>query len=158
MKFLIIVLSLVIPSFSYGGQEQPTGLNRKQFETILQQFQEIFSPLSQEMGKELLIISYWDIGWELALPIHREEENMNSLMIFGGLARHPLMNEEAFILALCHEMGHFFGGAPYYEKRSRFFLVITGRPSGLFCYCFLHKDLLSPPPTASSHSPTLHGG
>ena len=120
MKFSIIILSLVISWFSYGEQERPTGLNRKQFETILQQFQEIFSPLSQEMGKELLITSYWDIGWELALPSRRKEQNMNSLLVFGGLAKHPLMNEEALILALCHEMGHFFGGPPYYQSDPEF--------------------------------------
>lgn len=34
--------------------------------------------------------------------------------MFGGLARHPLMTREGFILVACHEIGHHLGGYPRY--------------------------------------------
>ncbi|MDO9183353.1 MAG: hypothetical protein Q7U04_13145 [Bacteriovorax sp.] len=38
--------------------------------------------------------------------------------MYGGLARHPLMTEEAFAVVVCHELGHHLGGAP--KKRQSF--------------------------------------
>jgi hypothetical protein len=32
--------------------------------------------------------------------------------MFGGLARHPIMNADGFYLVACHETGHHLGGAP----------------------------------------------
>lgn len=36
--------------------------------------------------------------------------------MFGGLARHPLMTPEGFLLVICHEIGHHMGGAPRYPN------------------------------------------
>lgn len=38
--------------------------------------------------------------------------------MYGGLARHPLMTEDAFAVVVCHELGHHLGGAP--KKRMAF--------------------------------------
>ena len=32
--------------------------------------------------------------------------------LYGGLARHPLITEDAYALVICHEIGHHIGGAP----------------------------------------------
>jgi hypothetical protein len=32
--------------------------------------------------------------------------------MFGGLARHPAITEDAFATVVCHELGHQIGGAP----------------------------------------------
>jgi hypothetical protein len=34
------------------------------------------------------------------------------VVLNGGLARHPAMTEEGFLLIGCHEVGHHYGGAP----------------------------------------------
>ncbi|GAB4016268.1 MAG: hypothetical protein Fur0010_15970 [Bdellovibrio sp.] len=34
------------------------------------------------------------------------------IYILGGMIRHPEMNPDAFLLMLCHELGHHLGGAP----------------------------------------------
>lgn len=34
------------------------------------------------------------------------------LELFGGMLRHPKMNESSFRLLLCHELGHVLGGPP----------------------------------------------
>ncbi len=36
--------------------------------------------------------------------------------MYGGLARHPLMTAEGFLLVICHEIGHHLGGAPRYPN------------------------------------------
>lgn len=37
-----------------------------------------------------------------------------NVMMAGGLARHPKMTMDAFVLAACHELGHHIGGAPLF--------------------------------------------
>lgn len=32
--------------------------------------------------------------------------------MYGGLARHPLVTDDGFLLVVCHELGHHLGGAP----------------------------------------------
>ena len=32
--------------------------------------------------------------------------------MYGGLARHPDITDDAFLMVVCHEMGHHLGGAP----------------------------------------------
>jgi hypothetical protein len=75
----------------------------------------------------------------------------------GGMARYSLINEEAFLSTLCHELGHLLGGAPQshsisYEGQADYYAPmkcmerILGRlkvvekapPNGLACvgpYC-----------------------
>ena len=43
---------------------------------------------------------------------NRESENNYTLNFWGGLARIPGMNDEAFAITACHELGHILGGAP----------------------------------------------
>ena len=153
MKLLIMILVLKTSLFAYGDQGRPPALNEKQFEIILQQLEEIFSPLSQEMGKELLIISHWDIEWTLALADYGEEKNIYSLLVFGGLARHPLMNEAAFVLAICHELGHFFGGAPYYQSSPKLSSLSAEGQADYFATTFCTKAYYhhNPPSTPPPH-------
>lgn len=40
------------------------------------------------------------------------------VVMFGGLARHPLMTPEGFILVACHEIGHHLAGYPRYGNNS----------------------------------------
>jgi hypothetical protein len=32
--------------------------------------------------------------------------------MYGGLARHPMMTVDGFMMVVCHELGHHIGGAP----------------------------------------------
>lgn len=36
--------------------------------------------------------------------------------MYGGLARHPYMTAEGFLLVICHEIGHHLGGTPRYTN------------------------------------------
>ena len=43
---------------------------------------------------------------------NREKENEYTLNFWGGFARIPGMNDEAFAITACHELGHVVGGTP----------------------------------------------
>lgn len=47
-----------------------------------------------------------------------QDVKQREVMMFGGLARHPLVTPDAFALVLCHELGHHFGGHPLYFGRA----------------------------------------
>jgi hypothetical protein len=40
------------------------------------------------------------------------EGNVSVVQMFGGLARHKLVTDDAFEMVICHELGHHLGGAP----------------------------------------------
>ncbi len=52
-------------------------------------------PLNSRVNAEI-ILNGFDIG----------------ITVWGGMINHALMTKEAFWLLLCHEIGHFLGGAP----------------------------------------------
>lgn len=80
---------------------------------------------AQKISSTLVKIYQADInrlGKELDVGIDWQSANVNAyamvvdgnfhIQLFGGLLRHPNMTEDALSLILCHEMGHFIGGAP----------------------------------------------
>lgn len=48
-----------------------------------------------------------------AAQTYNQDGKKWSLKLTGGLARDPKMSEAGFALIVCHEIGHFIGGAPY---------------------------------------------
>lgn len=42
----------------------------------------------------------------------KKDNNLLMIEVMGGMVNHPQMNINAFKLLLCHEWGHFMGGAP----------------------------------------------
>jgi hypothetical protein len=50
----------------------------------------------------------------------RDMEDNLMIKIYGGMLRHPKQTIEGIYLVLCHELGHFLGGAPKsFRGRSR---------------------------------------
>jgi hypothetical protein len=82
-------------------------------------YQRVFD-LFEETWREVLLNEY---GKKIVFSVDLEDERVNAscsrdddnnpiLKIRGGLLRHPLMNEDVLNFILCHELGHFLGGAP----------------------------------------------
>jgi hypothetical protein len=86
-------------------------LQRRSFEYTLEQFRLTFLPLFNRQGKSLEIINEWD-NPKVNAYATRDMEDNGQIIITGGMARHPMMTQDALVLVLCHELGHFFGGAP----------------------------------------------
>ncbi len=80
--------------------------------SAIAEFKKTFSSyVFERTGKELIIINKWE---EARVNAHAtKDENGNPMItINGGMVRHPEMKKEGIYFILCHELGHFFGGAP----------------------------------------------
>ena len=86
------------------------GYPETRYHFIIEKFKEIFSPIINEQGGTLIVFSDWTDGavnmWAGRI------ENEYRLEIPGGFSRFYLINEDAFILTICHELGHLLGGEP----------------------------------------------
>lgn len=122
MKYLFsLVLTLVIYSaYSYAQERQAlradinseydNGYQEERFEHVLQVFQSLYRPLIESKGGTLLIKKDWQDGAVNAFAWRNWNEY--HMEILGGASRYYLVSEDAFILLICHEMGHLLGGKP----------------------------------------------
>jgi hypothetical protein len=79
-------------------------------ERLLTSFHQKLAPLVSARGAQLVVIPQW------------EDERVNALAsrvpgvwkieVYGGLLKHPELDDDELTLVLCHELGHHLGGAP----------------------------------------------
>lgn len=90
--------------------EKNLGISQEQFNSIIDEFQKIYSPIFKERGSNFKINKNWNSPLVNARAHRRRMTRF--VTMFGGMARHPEMNELGFALVICHEIGHHLGGAP----------------------------------------------
>jgi hypothetical protein len=121
MKFLpLIVLAVIpslvtanclpennlrIPSFIEG-----TGISQADYLDAIQQVENEFSKDFKDIGFELEILRAWDAPEVEADALDRGRTLY--VRVKGGFARLPRITKDGLLLSLCHEVGHFVGGAP----------------------------------------------
>ncbi len=86
------------------------GVSELQFNNVIDRLTLIYSPIVKKKGGNLIVVKNWQDGTVNAYA-HREGKNWYVSM-FGGLARHPDIDQDAFATVVCHELGHQIGGAP----------------------------------------------
>ena len=71
----------------------------------------IFSPLVVDQGTPFA----WDFDWEKPWigAGSKKYQGTFSIMLWGGFVRADLMTIKALQFTVCHEFGHFLGGAPF---------------------------------------------
>lgn len=89
------------------------GISEARFNEIADKIGNIYSPIISSLGGKLIVNKRWTFA--SANPFAYRSQDKWTLELFGGLARHPLMTEDAFALAVCHELGHLLGGAPKFK-------------------------------------------
>ncbi len=89
-------------------------MTKERFDSILDRVEAIYGPVIGQKGKKLVINRNWESGTVNAYAQQSGGKWMVSM--FGGLARHEAITDDAFALVACHEIGHHIGGAP--KKRS----------------------------------------
>lgn len=89
---------------------QQGGLTQDQFNHVIDQVNDYFTPIIAARGATLQINRLWDNSTVNASA--QETGSTYILNMYGGLARDPNINIEGFTLVVCHEMGHHLGGAP----------------------------------------------
>jgi len=125
MKSILICLSL-LPILSMANIIPHNNLNipalekgemlKKQYDSIVNKFDVLYRPVIEDLGIKFSINSFWEDGTVNASAGKRGKEFR--LQVYGGLARYEAMTNDAFILVLCHEMGHLIGGAPTWKPLS----------------------------------------
>jgi hypothetical protein len=127
MKFIFSILFLSISS-SYASvpdnalkfpmlgnklksfKSMPMELMR--FQKVIEHFENTWIDILREEYSKKLIINIDLEDERVNASCSRDDDNNPILKIRGGLLRHPEMNEEVLNFLLCHELGHFMGGAP----------------------------------------------
>ncbi len=85
-------------------------VTEEKFNEILDRVDTIYRPIIEEKGKNLEISRNWEDG-----TVNAYAQQIGStwkISMFGGLARHETITDDAFALVACHELGHHLGGAP----------------------------------------------
>ncbi len=88
------------------------GITEEDFHDVIDQAYAIYAPIIEAKGKNLVVERKWEDGTVNAYA--RQVGNNWMVSMFGGLARHETITKDAFMLVICHEIGHHIGGAPKY--------------------------------------------
>jgi len=88
------------------------GINEEDFNDVIDQASAIYAPIFTEQGVNLIVERKWSDG---TVNAYARQSGKNWIVsMFGGLARHETTTKDAFMLVICHEIGHHIGGAPKY--------------------------------------------
>jgi hypothetical protein len=83
----------------------------EEFNAAMKKAALIYAPVFKAQGRILNIHGDWKDGTVNAYA-QQTAGNVSEVRMFGGLARHPKMTADGFMLVICHETGHHLGGAP----------------------------------------------
>lgn len=101
---------VVIPA-GKAGDRYNNGYKEERYDFVLDSFIEEFERDINSRGGSFHIMRDWGDGavnawaWRIGKEYWME--------VPGGMARYGIINEEAFLSTLCHELGHLLGGAPH---------------------------------------------
>ena len=93
------------------GLKSMGGITEAQFNRVMDKMILLYSPVVAKTGRKFAI----DRRWTDATVNAYAEQNtpgVDTIHMFGGLARHQETTEDAMALVACHELGHHLGGAP----------------------------------------------
>lgn len=106
-KVIILLPFWFLPPLTHSSE-----IKKERFSFFLKWVEGVYRPLfSQKFNKVLTIEGQWE-ETEVNAHATRDLEDNPIVEVPGGLARHPLLTEDGFLLIICHELGHFLGGAP----------------------------------------------
>lgn len=90
-----------------------SSITQKNFEETALRITNLYKPDAAKWGAVLKPEALWENPKVNAGAM--QQGNVWSVVVFGGLGRHPAMTLEALALGVCHELGHHFGGYPFYN-------------------------------------------
>lgn len=85
-------------------------LDQAEFEQAIKKVVDIYQPIFKANKLVLKSFANWRSDQVNARADRRGRTRR--IILYGGLGRHPMMNEDSLMLVTCHEIGHHLGGAP----------------------------------------------
>lgn len=87
------------------------GITQSDFNLIVDTALKVYKTDADQNNEDLIINKRWTDPTVNADTMRRGQEVV--INMYGGLARRSEINKEGFILVLCHELSHAYGGTPY---------------------------------------------
>jgi hypothetical protein len=135
MKFLITTLLAFTCSVAQATQPIPlpscwpttnlvippdaqSGMTEEEFNAVLDDFEVTAKPLVDAEGKGAVIVvkRLWTDNTINASTY--PSGNKYIINSYGGFARYPGMTKSAYMMIMCHELGHHLGNAPKYGNNT----------------------------------------
>ena len=93
------------------GDKAQGGITEIQFNRVMDKISALYSGMVAKTGKQFVIDRRWT---DPTVNAYAQEQvpGVDTIVMFGGLARHQETTEDAMALVACHELGHHLGGAP----------------------------------------------
>lgn len=99
----------------YGGK----GITEEQFKNAIELGHLFYDPIAEQNNESLTINGNWTDSTVNANCSRNPFGGGVTINMYGGLARREEVNLEGFVLVLCHELGHAYGGLPYIQTWTR---------------------------------------
>lgn len=110
MKYLLLTM-LVLANHAHSA------VSKIEMEHLKNRVHELYGPLAQDKGYSLDIVYEYDNKLPGAYARKIIPEKKWNITVNGDFLNHPEMTYETFALVLCHEVGHFLGGAPFVQGK-----------------------------------------
>ncbi len=85
-------------------------MTEERFNEIIDKVDQHYAPIVKNLGGKLK----WNRKWTDGTVNASAQRFLSTYVVnmYGGLARHELVTDDAFAMVVCHELGHHLGGAP----------------------------------------------
>lgn len=136
MKWILIlslfVTNITFASFPKNNLSVPVNsvfansMTEERFNEIASRVENFYAPIVKAKKSVLVFSKNWADATVNASAI-RFGGTAWFVNLYGGLARHPLVTDDGFMLVICHEMGHHLGGAPTVGGINGFWAAVEGQ-------------------------------
>lgn len=92
------------------GDKAANNMTKELFLSAIERVSSVYAPIVKEKGGNLVMNNRWDDSTVNASA--QQSGKTWQVNMYGGLARHPLVTVDGFMMVVCHELGHHIGGAP----------------------------------------------
>jgi len=115
LKYIFYSLLLVLVASSAQA-----AISKDAFDQVLDLVEDAYSQDFLAQNQRLRVDRYWESEHEKASAWKEEDikGETSSIRLDGGIARHIEITKDAFLLIVCHEVGHHIAGAPRIWKFS----------------------------------------
>lgn len=136
MKWILIlslfITNITFASFPKNNLSVPVNsvfansMTEERFNEIASRVENFYAPIVKAKKSVLVFSKNWADATVNAYAI-RFGGTAWFVNLYGGLARHPLVTDDGFMLVICHEMGHHLGGAPTVGGINGFWAAVEGQ-------------------------------